>query len=183
VRLVACRACHTQFDVTHVEAPFFDCRCGETIRNEAQSAVDAAVQRCSACGALLPEKADHCDYCRAAVVRAGELPLICPECYARNGETAKFCVSCGVEFRPEALPQEQDAALACPVCEDELAVRGVGGVWVRECPKSNGLWVPGDRFESLVQRALEAARQRTAMGVAVPAAKRATVDRNFRYRD
>lgn len=185
VRLVACRDCHSQYDVTDVAEPHFECRCGATLRNETQAAVDAAVQRCSACGALLPENAESCAYCSAAVVRAEVLSLICPECFARNGEDAKFCVTCGVEFRPEALPQEQDAPLACPACggDDELAVRGVGGVWVRECGKCNGLWVPGDRFDSLVQRAIEAARQRTAMGVAAPAAKRQSVDRNFRYRD
>jgi Zn-finger nucleic acid-binding protein len=184
VRLVACRDCHAQYDVTDVAEPCFECRCGANVRNEAQAAVDAAVQRCSACGALLPEKAENCDFCRAAVVRAGVLSLICPECFARNAETSKFCVGCGVEFRPEALPQEQDAPLHCPACggEDELAVRGVGGVWVRECGKCNGLWVPGDRFESLVQRALEAARKRTEMGIAAPAPKRQSVDPRFRYR-
>jgi Zn-finger nucleic acid-binding protein len=182
VKLVACRDCHTQFDVTTVDAPIFDCRCGATIQNEAHASVDAAVERCSACGALLPEKAAQCEFCRAAVVRAGVLSLICPECYARNDESGKFCTSCGVEFRPEALPQEQDAALACPVCEDELAVRGVGGVWVRECGKCNGLWVPGDRFDSLVGRAIEAARKRSEMGVPTAAPQRRSVDPNFRYR-
>ena len=185
MRLVACRDCHTQYDVTDVAEPFFDCRCGANVRNEAQAAVDAAVQRCSACGALLPEKAERCDYCSAAVAHSDVLSLICPECFARNAETAKFCVTCGVEFRPEALPHEQDAPLACPACggDDALAVRGVGGVWVRECGKCNGLWVPGDRFDSLVQRAIEAARQRTAVGIATPTAARQSVDRNFRYRD
>jgi Zn-finger nucleic acid-binding protein len=184
VRLVACPDCHAQYDVTEVAEPFFDCRCGANVRNEAQVAVDAAVQRCSACGALLPEKAETCDYCRAAVVHADVLSLLCPECFARNAETSKFCVACGVEFRPEALPHEQDAPLACPACggDDPLAVRGVGGVWVRECGKCNGLWVPGDRFESLVQRAIEASRKRTEMGVATPAPKRQSVDTKFRYR-
>ena len=185
MRLVACCDCHTQYDVTDVAEPFFDCRCGANVSNETQAAVDAAVQRCSACGALLPEKAERCDYCSAAVVHADVLSLICPECFARNAEDAKFCVTCGVEFRPEALPHEQDAPLACPACggDGALAVRGVGGVWVRECGKCNGLWVPGDRFDSLVQRAIEAARQRTVIGIATPAAARQSVDRNFRYRD
>jgi Zn-finger nucleic acid-binding protein len=184
VRLVACRDCHAQYDVTDVAEPFFDCRCGATVRNEAQAAHDAAVQRCSACGALVRDDAASCDYCHAAVVRAGVFSLICPECFGRNAETSKFCVGCGVEFRPEELPHEQDAPLACPACggEDELVVRGVGGVWVRECGKCNGLWVPGDRFESLVQRALEASRKRSEMGVAVPAPKRQSVDPKFRYR-
>jgi Zn-finger nucleic acid-binding protein len=185
VKLVACRSCHSQFDVTHVEAPTFDCRCGATVRNETMAGVDAVVQRCGACGALLRENAEACDYCRAAVVRSAELSLslLCPECFGRNAETSRFCTGCGVEFRPEPLPQEQEAPLHCPVCEDELAVRGVGGVWVRECGKCNGLWVPGDRFDSLVSRALEAARVRAASGVPIPAAKRQTIAREFQYRD
>lgn len=184
MKLVACRSCHSQFDVTDVETPSFDCRCGETVRNETHAAVDAAVQRCSACGALLRPDAEHCDYCRAAVARKGEWSLLCPECFARNAETAKFCTGCGVEFRPEPIPHDQEPPLHCPACggEDELAVRGVGGVWVRECGKCNGLWVPGDRFDSLVSRALEAARLRAANGVPIESVKPQSVARAFAYR-
>lgn len=184
MKLVACRSCHSQFDVTDVDAPTFDCRCGATVRNETHAGVDAAVQRCSACGALLRDDATSCDYCSAAVVRQGEWSLLCPECFGRNAETAKFCTGCGVEFRPEPLPQEQEAPITCPACqgEDPLAVRGVGGVWVRECGKCNGLWVPGDRFDSLVSRALEAARVRAANGVPIASAKPKTVAREFQYR-
>jgi Zn-finger nucleic acid-binding protein len=187
VKLVACRSCHSQFDVTHVETPTFDCRCGATIQNETLVGVDAAVRRCGACGALLREKAEACDYCNAAVVQSAELTLslLCPECFARNAESAKFCTGCGVEFRPEPLPQEQEAPLHCPACagDDELAVRGVGGVWVRECGKCNGLWVAGDRFDSLVSRALEAAKLRAAQGIPVAAPKRQSVQREFQYRN
>jgi Zn-finger nucleic acid-binding protein len=185
VKLVACPACHTQYDVDRLEEPFFDCRCGATVRNESHAGVDADVRRCGACGALLPEKAERCEYCQAAVVRtrADALPLLCPECFARNEESARFCTACGVEFRPEPIPTEQEPPLECPVCEEGLAVRGVGGVWVRECAKCNGLWVAGDRFESLVSRALEAARQRAASGIPVAPAKPSwTGQRNFRYR-
>ena len=184
MKLVACPACHGQFDVTHVEEPVFDCRCGATIRNETQAGVDAAVSRCSACGALLPENAERCDYCQAAVVHKGEWSLLCPECFSRNAETAKFCTHCGVEFRPEPVPQEQEPPLGCPACQgdDALAVRGVGGVWVRECGKCNGLWVAGDRFDSLVSRALEAARQRAAQGIPIQAPKPQSVARSFVYR-
>lgn len=188
MKLVACPACHSQFDVTDVETPTFECRCGATVRNETQAGVDAAVQRCSACGALLRENAESCDYCQAAVVRKGEWPLLCPECFSRNAETAKFCTGCGVEFRPEPIPHEQEPPLNCPACsdgggyEEALAVRGVGGVWVRECGKCNGLWVAGDRFDSLVSRALEAARVRAANGVPIAAARPKSVARTFAYR-
>lgn len=186
MKLVACAACHSQYDVTHVDEPVFDCRCGATVRNETQVGVDATVERCSACGALVRAEAESCDYCQAAIVRSRDArwSLLCPECFARNDEAAKFCGACGVEFRPEPLPQEQEAPLLCPSCggDDELAVRGVGGVWVRECGKCNGLWVPGDRFDSLVGRALEAARQRAAQGIPIAAAKPRSVARAFEYR-
>jgi hypothetical protein len=128
VKLVACRSCHSQFDVSDVAEPHFECRCGATVRNETHAGVDAAVQRCAACGALLREGAESCDYCNAAVLdtSALTLSLLCPECFGRNAETSKFCTACGVEFRPEPLPSEQEDAVACPVCEQELAVRGVG---------------------------------------------------------
>ena len=183
MRLVACRACHAQYDVTNVDEPTFECRCGAEVRNETAVGVDASVQRCSSCGALLPEHAVQCDYCRAEVVRSGSLPLICPECFARNAESAKFCTGCGVAFHPEPLPQEHEEAPSCPCCAEPMAVRGVGGVWVRECPKCNGLWVPGDRFDALIERAVEAARQRAANGAASAPLQARRVSTSFQYRN
>jgi Zn-finger nucleic acid-binding protein len=184
VKLVSCRSCHAQFDVSDVETPTFECRCGTTVANETQAGRDAVVERCSACGALARADAAACDYCSAAIVRQGDWSLLCPECFGRNADTAKFCGGCGVEFRPEPIPQEQEPPIRCVACgtEDELAVRGVGGVWVRECGKCNGLWVAGDRFDSLVSRALEAARVRAANGVPIAAAKPKSVARAFAYR-
>jgi Zn-finger nucleic acid-binding protein len=183
VRLVACRSCHAQYDVSHVEEAVFDCRCGQAVRNEALAAVDAAIQRCSACGALLADAALRCEYCRSEVVRdARALSLICPECFARNAETARFCAGCGVAFQPEALPTEIEDPPACPVCEEAMAPRGVGGVWVRECPKCNGLWVPGDRLDALIQRAIATARERAASGAAPASRRPREVSVRFAYR-
>jgi Zn-finger nucleic acid-binding protein len=36
--------------------------------------------------------------------------------------------------------------------------RSIGSIGVNECGECNGLWVPGDRFDRLVQRAVEARR-------------------------
>jgi Zn-finger nucleic acid-binding protein len=174
LRLVACKACHAQFDVSAVEEPVFECRCGQAVRNEALPGQDARIQRCGACGAILADGAAACEYCSAAVVRdARALSLICPECFARNAEAARFCTGCGVAFLPEPLPQEHEEPPACPTCEgaEPMAVRGVGGVWVRECAKCNGLWVPGERLDALIQRAVETARERAASGAA-PARQR-----------
>ena len=185
MRLVACKSCHAQFDVSGVAEPVFECRCGQAVRNEALPGQDARIQRCGACGALLAEDADACAYCRAAVVRdARALSLICPECFARNAEAARFCTGCGVAFLPEPLPQEHEEPPACPTCEgaEPMAVRGIGGVWVRECAKCNGLWVPGERLDALIQRVADAARERAASGVARAELRARSVAVQFAYR-
>ena len=184
MRLVACRSCHAQYDVSAVAEPAFECRCGQAVRNEPLPGQDARMQRCGACGAALADGAAACDYCRAAVVRdARALSLICPECYARNAETARFCTGCGVAFAPEPLPTEPEDPPHCPTCEtpEPMAVRSVGGVWVHECPKCNGLWVPGERLDALIQRAVAAAREGAARGVAPPPRTR-SIHVRFAYR-
>ncbi len=161
MRLVACPACRTQYDVTDRAEPRFPCPCGAVVENRLPSAVDAEVRRCAACGAPLARNAAECDYCHAAVVRDPvRLGLICPECYARNGEAARFCAACGVPFRPQPMP-EPEPALDCVDCGMGLVVRPVADVRVHECGRCGGLWAPGDRLERLVERVL-AGRDATA---------------------
>lgn len=166
MKLVACPDCHAQYDVTSVPADTFACRCGKTLENRVLRAVDAEIHRCASCGAHVAEKAESCSWCGAAVVREpGALSLICPECYARNAEASRFCTACGVAFRPEPLP-DAGPELACPGCESAMKASRVADVAVQECPQCHGLWVPGARFEELVQRATAARR---AAGNAAPA--------------
>ncbi len=150
MRLVACPRCHLQYDVTaHADARF-DCACGTSVDATPAPGHDATVRRCSACGAGVEAGARACPYCRAGLVAdATRLRLICPECFARNDEAAKFCAACGVEFRPQPVPEES-RALSCPECAQALQLQGVGGVPVRECARCAGLWVPGDHFDALV---------------------------------
>jgi Zn-finger nucleic acid-binding protein len=158
VRLIACSSCHAQYDVTDVVADSFPCRCGETLANEPQQAVDAEIHRCGACGALVQADSEACAYCGSAIVRdPRNLSLICPECFARNEERSRFCTACGVGFQPETVKIEGHE-LPCPVCTGLMPPRQVGGVGVNECPICNGLWVPEDRFDRLVSRAIEARR-------------------------
>ena len=49
VRLVACPNCHTQYDVTDVQAKTIPCRCGEEIDNVPLQAKDALIARCGSC--------------------------------------------------------------------------------------------------------------------------------------
>lgn len=154
MRLVACPACHAQYDVSGTGEAFL-CRCGQRVENGPVRAVDAAVRRCGSCGALLPDAADDCDYCGARVVREGELSLICPECYARNARASRFCTGCGVEFRPQPVP-DAGGGVGCVRCGTPTELRRIGGVAVHECAACNGLWVPGTAFDDLVNRAIEA---------------------------
>ncbi len=180
MKLVACATCHTQYDITSVGTEVFDCRCGERVRVESLRAVDAAIHRCGSCGALVSPEATQCDYCSSAIVPArGDLSLICPECCARSAESSRYCTACGVAFDPQPVPiqgmgdaaaADQVAELPCPCCGTCMPQRSIGsrtaGVGVFECPGCNGLWVPEDRFDRLVERALESRRQQLVAGMA-----------------
>lgn len=156
MRLVACSNCHTQFDVTDVAAETFPCRCGSTVENRDLEAVDAKIHRCGSCGAIVDADAERCDYCSSAIERdPGKLSLICPECYARTHQDARFCTACGVGFRPEQVRLEGHE-LPCPLCGALMPPQQVGGVGLNECRGCNGLWVPGDNLQLLLSRAVEA---------------------------
>jgi len=162
MRLIACETCHTQYDVSDVAAETFACRCGAQLANRPLVAVDAKIHRCAACGAAVGEQAKSCEFCGASIVREGDprkLSLICPECCARNANDARFCTACGVAFRPEAVRAE-GFEVACPCCEALMPPQSVAGVPVNECTSCGGLWVPGEHFDRLVARAIEARKKR-----------------------
>jgi Zn-finger nucleic acid-binding protein len=158
VRLLACSTCHTQYDVTHVIAAAFPCRCGARLENRPPKAVDAPVCRCGACGALAREAESSCEYCGAALaIDPGRLSLICPECFARTAEDARFCTACGTPFRPEPVLVE-GRELPCPACTLLMPPRQFLGLALNECPRCNGLWVPDEHLDELVRAAIDAGR-------------------------
>lgn len=161
MKLVACPDCHTQYDISDMApAASFECRCGASLVATPPATVDAPVHRCSACGAIAMEADEVCRYCGSGIAPY-ESPgsLICPECYARNLEDARFCLSCGVAFEPQQ-PPASEPELRCPCCDRWMTPREVGGLEIQECPKCHGLWAPEDRFDLLVERAAAAHRTR-----------------------
>ena len=166
MRLVACPDCHAQFDITRTDSERIRCHCGAVIDTTAPVPVDAEVRRCGSCGASVAPEATVCGYCGSAVVRdKGRLSLVCPECFARNEESARYCTGCGVKFNPQAPLPDGGEALACPVCEAvALVPRSIGGIRVLECPGCHGLWAPGESFDVLINKAVEVHRARVAAG-------------------
>ena len=142
----------------------FDCRCGQTLDATPPLATDVPVRRCSACGAIAKNDDELCDYCGAGIVQVADRgSLICPECYARNLDDARFCLGCGVAFDPQS-PEPTVSELRCPCCECGMTTRCVGGLEIQECPKCFGLWAPENRFDALIDRAAATARDRDLEG-------------------
>ncbi|MBY0399181.1 zf-TFIIB domain-containing protein [Myxococcota bacterium] len=167
MKLVACPQCHAQYDLSaRPDGGTFACRCGQTLEAKAPTAsVDAAVERCSACGAIAKPGSEICTFCGSGIVLSADPgSLICPECFARNHDDARFCAGCGVAFAPMPIPEDPDSEVACPCCERALQAREAGGIVVHECGKCHGLWAPEDRFQALIERASETARDRVVAG-------------------
>lgn len=167
MKLVACSQCHAQYDLaTWPGGEQFACRCGAKIEAKPpKPSADAAARRCGACGALASLDAEQCAFCGSGLAAPPDPgSLICPECFARNADAARFCAGCGVAFAPQAIPVEAEAGVHCPCCDRQLGAREVGGVVVFECGKCQGLWAPSDGFDQLVERAATAARTRLAAG-------------------
>jgi Zn-finger nucleic acid-binding protein len=184
LKLVACPKCRAQYDVEHLDAPTVTCRCGATFPATPPAARDVAVTRCSACGALVGETETSCSYCHAQVIRRpAPFGPVCPECYARNAENARYCASCGIAFLPQPVRTRVEA-LHCPVCSGSgLSPRSLGGIWVEECPQCLGLWTPGDVLDRLIERIRERLEQENAPAHATgPPKRRSKWQPEFTYR-
>jgi Zn-finger nucleic acid-binding protein len=169
---VACPDCRTQYDVDALKEKSFRCACGSEVDATPRPSVDAPVHRCGSCGALVNAQATDCGYCRAKIVRdPHRRSALCPECYAGNAEDARYCVACGVEFRPQAIPGAGPPP-DCPDCARPLEPRVAGGAVIHECGSCAGIWASLDVFEDLVRRAMDLRRAAEAQGLP-PAAPRA----------
>ncbi len=154
--LVACPKCRRQYDASGREiGSRFRCRCGEVLTIHQPEGHDAAVVRCSSCGAPRREGSMHCEYCNADfTVHEQQLDTICPHCFARVGDDAKFCDDCGARLAAEKL-SELKTELICPACRGDrkLFSRTVDHLGIMECRICAGLWVENSIFEQLIVRA------------------------------
>jgi Zn-finger nucleic acid-binding protein len=156
--LVACSSCRRQYDATGSDPGHrFRCLCGETLTVPQPQSHDAAVVRCSSCGATRQGEASSCDHCGSDfTLRERDLHTICPTCAARVSDRARYCHHCATRLDPQGRPAEATTK-TCPACGDGHRVTsrdfGVDGLSILECPRCAGLWLSHDAFRHLVERA------------------------------
>jgi Zn-finger nucleic acid-binding protein/ribosomal protein L40E len=157
--LVECPECRRQYDASRRPiGSRFRCACGHVIVVQKPDGHDAQVVRCSACGAArTDDDSSQCAYCGAEfTLHERDLNTICPHCFARVSDRARFCHHCGTGLMPES-EAGANTELVCPVCREghRLASRRLGEepVTVLECGRCAGLWLGHEAFRELVERA------------------------------
>lgn len=120
-------------------------------------ALDASVVRCSSCGAPRVEGGLSCGFCSADfTLHERDLHTICPGCFARISDRARFCHHCATPILVEGSAGE-DTDLRCPACGTEHALSsrrlGEADVAVLECGRCAGLWLGRKTLDLLEERA------------------------------
>jgi len=159
--LAACPACKRQYDVGPL-APgaHFRCPCGTltTVPALAEAHRHLHALHCGTCGAARSDvTARACGFCQAAFSDDDlRRDTVCPGCFARIAEDARFCDHCGVAIAPLALAAST-TELACPACGVDCRLRGrdLGepSVRVDECARCGGLWLSTIAFDAVLTRA------------------------------
>ncbi len=172
--LVACGECSLQYDASELgQGDRFHCGCGALVRVPAVRVHEAAVVRCSSCGAPRQDRAAKCTFCDSAfTLHERDLHTICPRCTARISDRARYCHACAMTIAPQATAGSR-TEFACPACDDghRLQSRPLEerGLSVLECGSCAGLWVGNEVFERLASNAEEVRAAVAALGGGNPA--------------
>jgi Zn-finger nucleic acid-binding protein len=107
------------------------------------------------------EGAKSCGYCGSDfTLHEQDLETICPSCFARINNAARFCHHCGTSIAPEDVAADPTDR-TCPACGEgrKLHSRALGdtGLTVLECSVCAGLWLGAEVFRTLEERARQAA--------------------------
>lgn len=163
--LVACPKCQRQYEASgRPIGGRFRCRCGAVLEIHQPKGHDAAAVRCSACGAPREEGDKHCAYCGADfTLHDQDLETVCPKCFARVSDHARFCDHCGQPLAAEPLAIDE-TPLVCPACQHgrRLVGRSIGGHEISECPACAGMWLGNATLQDLIE---QARRDETAAAV------------------
>jgi len=154
--LIECPQCGRQYDATGKKVGTqFRCHCGQPVTVQQPAGRDAAVVRCSSCGAPRNEGSRNCRFCQSDfTLHERDLHTVCPRCLARVSDRASFCHHCGVALVPEMVAGDE-TPLDCPACGPpyRLTSRRIGEVAVLECGRCMGFWLGTDAFDHLTEQA------------------------------
>lgn len=156
--LVACPGCSRQFDATdRPVGSVVACSCGASLTVPQPRAHDAAVIRCSSCGAPRAAQESACRFCSSEfTLHERDLTTICPGCMARVSGRARFCHHCSTPILP-AQAAIAEGGGRCPACGGDrpLSSRRLGkaNVALFECVSCGGIWIEKEIFEVMADRA------------------------------
>ncbi len=141
------------------------CGHGLTVPAPDPRAHQAKVLHCADCGGPLAQDATRCEYCGGVIdPRARNYTVVCPKCFARLPEGARFCIECAGPIRPQEVVAYQPFARPCPRCATPLQARASEAIGFEECPACLGLWLPADAFKSICDVKVEEYRHNPLPG-------------------
>jgi Zn-finger nucleic acid-binding protein/DNA-directed RNA polymerase subunit RPC12/RpoP len=153
--LVACPKCKRQYDASTLKVgQRFRCHCGAALSVHEPQGHDAAVVCCAHCGAPRADGALKCAYCGADfTLHERDLDTVCPHCFTRVSNKARFCHFCGTAIHPESMAGES-SNLICPACgpEHTLTSRAWSDISVMECNRCTGVWLSNESFQHLMDQ-------------------------------
>lgn len=149
--ILACDQCSRQYRVEkYPPGQHLRCLCGNAMTVPKPRAHEARVLHCADCGGPLGPDASRCEYCGGMLdPLARNFTLVCPKCYARLPEGARFCIECAQPIRPQEVVEHHSSARTCPRCQTPLQARVADAMGFDECPACLGLWLSADAFKSV----------------------------------
>lgn len=160
--LIACSSCSRRYEAAERKiGTRFRCHCGAVLEVRQPKGHNSSVVRCSSCGGARAKGSRNCGYCGADfTLHERDLHTVCPSCFSRVSDRAKFCSHCGTALNAEMVAGEE-SELTCPACpgNESLLSRRLGHeqVSVLECQNCTGLWLGRESFNQLKSRAARGA--------------------------
>lgn len=156
-RIVKCHQCSRRYNASKKEPGYrFRCRCGHVLEVQVARSHEAEVVCCSACGGSREKGATRCGFCGTDfTIHDQDIDTVCPTCFARVSDRARFCCQCATPLSAEEVAGETTEQ-TCPVCGDDvrLVSRRLGddGVNILECSHCAGFWLAHTTFSQLRDR-------------------------------
>lgn len=157
--ILACDQCSRQYRVDkYPPGQHMRCLCGHglTVPEPDPRAHQARMLHCADCGGPLHADATRCDYCGGTIDPQGrDYTLVCPKCFARLPQSARFCIECAQPIRPQEVVEREPSARQCPRCQTPLQARASEAIGFDECPGCLGLWLPAEAFKLVCENKVE----------------------------